>query len=93
MTATRWCVALALAATAGAALAWRRRARAEVPRAAFAELRRLETDQVLRAAFLTALDQAIVERERWRTEELEAVDAAAGQLLDLLSPENDERAR
>ncbi|MBW1595712.1 hypothetical protein [Streptomyces sp. JJ38] len=93
MTPIRWRIALALAATAGAALAWRRRARVARPRVAFAELQRLEADPAFRAAFLAELDQEIVAREERRTAELEAVDTAAGQLLDLLSPDNDERAR
>ncbi|MBW1600247.1 hypothetical protein [Streptomyces sp. JJ38] len=93
MTPTRWRIALALASTAGAALAWRRWARAERPRAAFAELQRLETEHVFRASFLAELDAAIVAREQGRTSELEAVDAAAGQLLDAFRPDDSERAR
>ncbi|TQK49781.1 hypothetical protein FBY35_0043 [Streptomyces sp. SLBN-118] len=62
----------------------------------FAELQRIESDTAYRALFLARLDAAIAERSAEQAAELnafvDAVEAAAEQLRNLVRPDNGERA-
>ncbi|MFD4141589.1 hypothetical protein [Streptomyces sp. NPDC058572] len=62
----------------------------------FADLQRIESDPAYRALFLAGLDAAIAERNAEHVAELNAfvdvVKEAAGELRNLVGPDNGERA-